>query len=374
MLNYLDSLLSRQDPQGGAGNGVEAAVEQAAGQEGGLAEAAAAAESSSSAVDVGGGPPPAPPYEWGSYFFPRQASEVASQVDFLFYAIFWISTFFFVLIIGLMVYFVIKYRRRPGHEKALPSSSHNTPLEILWSVVPSIILVWIFVTGARGFFEMRIIPEAAEEIWVKAQQFNWNFTYPDGDQSTELHLVVNQPTKFTLESQDVLHSFFVPAFRIKQDIVPGRYTHIWVLPTKTGKFRVYCAEYCGDSHSLMKTNVTVHATEAERKAATEWIESEKTPEENGARLYRMYCSGCHSVEGENMTGPPLNGIYGRQEPMASGISVPVDENYIRESILAPNAKIVAGYQAPSQMPSFEGKLSSDQMMYLIKFIQSLKDQ
>ncbi len=336
-----------------------------------VAQSEAGAESSESAV------PAAPPYQYGDYFFPVKASSFAGEIDYLYWAILWISTFFFVLIIGLMVYFAWKYRRRPGHEKALPSTSHNTPLEILWSVLPSIILVWIFVTGANGFFKMKVIPEASEEIWVTAQQFNWSFTYPDGDQTpNELHLVVNKPAKFTMESRDVLHAFFVPAFRQKQDIVPGRYTYTWVTPTKIGVFRLYCAEYCGDGHSLMKANVRVHATEEDRKAATKWDWeglAETNPAKNGERLYRLNCSGCHNINGVRSTGPAFNGIYGKTEELLSGPRI-VDETYIRESILDPNKEIVSGFSKPSQMQSFQGQLNDEQLKWLILYIKSLKDK
>ncbi len=320
---------------------------------------------------------PIPEYQWGDYFFPVQAAEGAAENDFLFWAILWISTLFFVLIVVLMLYFAWKYRRRPGHEKALPSSSHNTSLEIIWSVIPSIILVWIFYAGANGYFQSRVAPESAEDIWVTAQQFSWTFTYADGDSTpSELHLVVNRPVKFTMESRDVLHSFFIPAFRQKQDIVPGRYTYTWVKPTKIGTFRLYCAEYCGDNHSLMIANVTVHATEEDRKAATKWdwdLYAQTDPVKNGQRLFQLNCAGCHKIDGQRSTGPPLNGIWGKQEPVLSGTRL-VDEEYIRESILNPNAEIVSGYTTPSQMQSFDGKLNDDQIMWLIFYIKSLADK
>lgn len=331
-------------------------------------------EAAEAASDVPTVFPNAPEYQWGDYFFPVQASDFASQVDFLYWAILWISTFFFVIIVGLMVYFVIKYRRRPGHEKALPSSSHNTPLEIAWSVLPGIILVWMFVTGAKGFFEMRVPPESAEDVWVTAQQYQWTFTYPNGDMTPNidgLHLVANRPVKFTMESRDVLHSFFIPAFRQKQDVVPGRYTYVWVNPTKPGVYRLYCTEYCGDNHSLMKTNVHVWATEEERNEATEWDWPNKKPEENGERLFNIHCAGCHNLNGERGTGPALNGIYGKEESLLSGTRL-VDDNYIRESIYEPNREIVSGFNKPSQMTSFQGKIDDEQMKWLILFLKSKK--
>jgi cytochrome c oxidase subunit 2 len=319
---------------------------------------------------------PAPEFRQGSYFFPVQASTFARESDWLFYFIFWVCTVFFVGIVAAMVYFVIKYRRRPGVDPEL-SSSHNTPLEIAWSVLPSLLLILMFKWGADGYFDQQVSFDGAEVVRVRAQQFNWMFEYEDGDYSNELHLVQNHKYEFRLESADVLHSFFVPAFRQKQDIVPGRYTTTWLQPTMTGVFRLYCAEYCGDNHSLMKTNVTVHATEAERKDATKWDfpELAKTLEgriANGKRLFTIKCAGCHSINGKRMTGPNLDGKWGTEEQLEVGGPVKFDDNYVRESILNPQAKIVRGFGPPNQkMQSFQGELNDDQLNWLIDFIKSI---
>ena len=210
----------------------------------------------------------------GDFWFPVQASEFAPEIDNLYYAIFWISTIFFVLIVGFMTYFCWKYRRVGGLKGEIrpeKSTSHNTALEIFWSVIPSVILIWIFWEGASGFFEMRVPTDDCEVINVKAQKWNWSFTYPNGDQTTELHLVRDKPVKLVMESPDVLHSFFVAAFRQKMDIVPGRYTYAYIVPNKAGEFRLACTEYCGDEHSRMRTTCVVHKTEEDRKKNTEWI-------------------------------------------------------------------------------------------------------
>ena len=175
----------------------------------------------------------------GSYWFPDQASTFAPNYDFLYMAILWISVVFFALIVGFMIYFCIKYRRREGVGPE-PSSSHNTAIEIFWSVIPSIILVWIFYAGARDYFDMRVPFDDAEEIYVTANQFNWKFVYPDGDVSKELHIVVNRPVKLIMQSEDVLHGMFVPAFRQKMDIVPGRYTYAYLAPNRVGEYRLAC--------------------------------------------------------------------------------------------------------------------------------------
>ncbi len=307
-----------------------------------------------------------------SYWFPQQASSFASDIDSLYMLIFVVSLVFFAGIVGAMVYFVVKYRHRPGHEPE-KSPSHNTTLEIAWSVLPGFLLIWFFVDGANGYFKQRITPGDAEQIQVVAKQFDWTFYYPDGDSSLELHLVRNRPTEFVLESADVLHSFFVPAFRQKQDVVPGRYTSTWIKPTSTGTFRMYCTEYCGDGHSTMKTTVTVHETEAQRKAATNYDWEGNSPRDNGERLFKMQCAGCHNITNERKTGPGLGGIWGMQENLADGSTVLVDDNYFRESVLNPNAKIVSGYPMPSQMISFQGKLTDEQLLWLRIYVKSLSN-
>jgi len=306
-----------------------------------------------------------------SYWFPEQASSMAKNVDFLYMAIFWVSTVFFLMIVGVMCYFVIKYRRRPGIGPQ-PSSSHNTTIEILWSVLPSIILVWFFYQGAWDYLEYKFPPEDAEEIVVTGKKWDWTFTYPDGDQASELHLVLDRPTKLVMRSEDVLHSFFVPAFRQKMDVVPGRYTYYFVKPIKDGIFRVFCTEYCGDNHSGMKTWCHVHKSDADRKAKTEWINKDHKAFENGERLFKLNCAGCHNVNGVAATGPALNTIWGAEESLIDGTKVKVDENYISESIKYPNAKVVAGYGPVSKMQTFEGKLSNQDIDYLIAYFKHLK--
>lgn len=307
-----------------------------------------------------------------SYWMPEQASTFAPQVDFLFMGIFWISAFFFIGIIGTMCYFVFKYRRKGKEINPLPSPSHNTGIEILWSVLPSILLAWMFYEGTNGYFEMRVPREVEEEIQVRATQYNWEFTYPDGDKSNELHLVRDRPTMMVMSSGDVLHSLYVPAFRQKMDCVPGRFTYFFVTPTKEGTFRLVCTEYCGNEHSEMKSIVKVHKDDATRKASTEWIKAEHAPWEFGQRLYQINCSGCHRIDGQSGTGPALNLTWGLNEQvMADGRRVKVDRDYIRKSIEYPNDDIVAGYGA--NMPSFKGKLGDEEINAIIQFLKYLDD-
>ena len=304
------------------------------------------------------------------YWFPEQASEFAAEVDYLYMAIFWISLVFFVGIVGVMVYFCIKYRRKGDVIDPQPSTSHNTAIEILWSVLPSILLVWMFYVGAESFFNMRTPREDSEEILVTAKQFGWVFTYPDGDQSPELHLVSGKPASLVMQSEDVLHSFYVPAFRQKMDIVPGRYTYAYIAPTKPGQYRLSCNEYCGTGHSKMKTMAEVHVTAEDRKENTQWIEAEKPMWKNGEHIYQIQCSGCHKVDGSKATGPALNLIWGTEENITGADPVMVDRAYVQESIWYPNAKIVKNY--PAKMNSFKGILDQQDINRVISYLQYLK--
>ncbi len=312
------------------------------------------------------------------YWFAETASSFAPTVDRVFYVIFWVSTVFFLIIVAAMVYLCIKYRRRPG-VTSQPSPSHNTPLELFWSIVPSILLVWFFYEGAKGYFEMRIPRDDAEEIHVIAKKWNWQFIYPNGDTTSELHLVIDKPVKLIMESEDILHSLFISAFRQKMDVVPGRYTYLYIEPTKRGVFRLSCTEYCGDNHSDMVTWAHVHLSEAERHAETKWDpwDEKNRPWQSGERLVRIHCSGCHNIDGKRNIGPALNDIWGKEESVYNAAgqrrTITVDENYVRESILQPDVWIVEGFESPSKMQSFEGRLSNDDIRFLIAYLKYLKD-
>lgn len=308
-----------------------------------------------------------------SYWFPEQASTFASSVDFLYMWIFWVSTIFFIVIVFAMVYFCVKYRRKGDKIEPLPSSSHNTLIEIAWSVGPSVLLVYMFFAGATGFFDSKIATENAEEIYVTASRWNWVFTYPNGDSSAELHLVKNRPTKLIMQSTDVLHSLFIPAFRQKMDIVPGRYTYAYMVPTKSGQYRLSCTEYCGREHSKMRTLAEVHDSPELRQENTQWIEEEFYPWKNGERIYKINCSGCHKINGEAATGPALNLLYSMDErPVMSG-KVAVNEEYVLESIWYPAAKVVEGFGPVSKMNSFKGKLSQEHVNQVIAYLKYLNN-
>ena len=308
------------------------------------------------------------------YWFPEAASDFAPNVDWLYMYIFWISLVFFAAIVGAMVYFCIKYRRKDGNLDTEPSPSHNTNLEIAWSVGPSILLVVMFWYGAEGFFNMRIPRADSEEIQVTASRWNWKFTYPDGDSSSELHLVNGRPTKLVMQSTDVLHSMYIAAFRQKVDIVPGRYTYAYLTPNKEGEFRLACTEYCGQKHSKMRTMGTVHASDERRKEDTQWIEAEYPAWQNGERIYKINCSGCHNKTAEAGTGPGFGNLWGKgEESLHGGGSVKVDEQYIYDSIMEPGKHIVAGYGPVSKMNSFKGKLTQEDVDQVIAFLKYLDD-
>lgn len=314
------------------------------------------------------------------FWFPESASTFSANIDWLFMFIFWVSLIFFAAIVGVMVHFCIKYRRKGDKIETEPSSSHNTSLEIAWSVGPSILLVIMFWYGAEGFFQMRVPRADAEEIHVTASRWNWKFTYPDGDSSSELHLVNNRPTVLVMQSQDVLHSMYIAAMRQKVDIVPGRYTYAYLEPTieadGNNQFRLACTEYCGQKHSKMRTMVTVHQSDKRRKDDTQWIEKDHTEWQNGERIYKINCSGCHSRTDVAGTGPAFGNLWAKgEETLVGGEKIKIDYQYIYDSIMEPSKHIVDGFgPGPiSKMNSFKGKLSADDVNEVIAFLKYLND-
>ncbi len=308
----------------------------------------------------------------GSFWLPPPSSSVAPWVDAAFYFILYVSAFFFVLIVALMTFFVVRYRRRPGVGPG-DAPSHSTWLEITWSGIPLLLVAVMFGLGFAGFMEMRNPPRGAYEIRVSGQKWSWSFQYPNGYVDENLHVPIDEAVRLTLSSKDVIHSLYIPAFRIKQDLVPGRYTTTWFRATQQGEYDLECAEYCGTSHSDMLAKVIVHPPgEFET-----WLQNAETrlknlpPAELGRELYlRRGCAACHSTDGTRKVGPTFKGIYGETQEIEGGPPVKVDDNYVRESILNPSAKIVKGY--PDQMSVYQGQLSDDQITALIEFIKSLK--
>jgi cytochrome c oxidase subunit 2 len=296
---------------------------------------------------------------------------VARNVDWLFSFILAISVFFFLLIVVVMTLFVIRYRRREGVE-AEASPSHNTAIEVTWTVIPLIIVIVIFFFGFKGFLDIATPPANAYEILVNGQKWNWSFTYPNGYVDANLHVPVDRPVRLVMTSADVIHSLYVPAFRVKRDVVPGRYAKAWFEATEPGEYELFCAEYCGTSHSDMIAKVVVHPPgefESWLEQASNFLET-MTPVDAGQKLFQVRgCQQCHSVDGTRKTGPSLLGVYGRTEALADGGSVTADENYIRESILEPMAKVVAGYEPV--MPTYQGRLKDAEITAIIEYLKSL---
>jgi cytochrome c oxidase subunit 2 len=307
----------------------------------------------------------------GNFWLPERASTVAGDVDYLFNFILYVSLFFFALIVVLMVVFVVRYRRRPGVEPP-PSRSHNTALELLWSGIPLLIVVYIFYVGFRTYMDMRTPPRESYEINVIAGQWDWTFKYPNGVVSSDLHVPVDQPVRLVLSSRDVIHSLFIPQFRVKMDAVPGRYNKVWFKAVTPGEFDLWCAEYCGTKHSDMLAQVVVHTAgdfEAWLAGRQKYL-SDLPPAELGREIYRRNCASCHSTDGRAGTGPTFQGIWGETHRFTDGSTQLVDENYVRESILEPSKRIREGYTG--QMQTFKGVLSDDDIAHIIAFIQSLK--
>lgn len=308
----------------------------------------------------------------GDFFFPVQGSSGAGTVDEIFYFIFWICFFFFCLIVGLMTYFVLRYRRRPGVEVE-KSTSHSNLLEITWSTIPTLIVGVIFLWGFFGYMDMRTPPDDAYEIRVVAKKWSWSFIYPNGHMEPNLHVPVDRPVLLVMSSDDVIHSLFVPAFRIKMDVVPGRYNKLWFDARRVGEYTLFCAEYCGQQHSKMLAKVVVHPAgefESWLADAANFLEK-MTPAEGGQVLYtRRGCSQCHSIDGSAKVGPTFKGAFGTEQALADGTPVVVDENYIRRSILEPQAQVRAGYKP--QMPTYAGQIRDEEIDALIAYIKSLK--
>ena len=339
--------------------------------------------------------------------FPEAASSFASDNDWIYGFITWICIVFFIGIAGSLFYFAWKYNKPKG-EQAESDISHNTPLELPWSILPFFVLVVMFMMGVNAFLDIRDVPEGANDIGVQASKWNWAMDYGGGTIHNELHVLLNKPTKLSMRSSDVIHSLYVPAFRAKKDIVPGRYNYMWFKPTvATDKvsdedlaeatkalkgqdwdydkyqftpdgyefYDLYCAEYCGKDHSEMQTVVVVHE---KREDLDAWIKkySERDPSVPpavyGEALYkRRGCSGCHTVDGKKLVGPSFSETFGKKRAFVKADALTADENYLRQSILYPKEKVVAGYQPV--MPSYKGQLSDDDLYSIVEYLKTLSD-
>jgi cytochrome c oxidase subunit 2 len=360
--------------------------------------------------------------ENGTFWMPPQGSTFAADVDFAYYFIYWIDIIFFILLMGAMLMFAIQYRHKKGVEEKTLDLKGSHAVELAWAVFPSFLLIAMFVLGFQAYMKQVVPPADALQVRVYAQKWQWNYSYPDlGIENTSV-LVVPQgrPVVLTMSSKDVLHSFYIPDFRVKKDVVPGRYTVVWFqadevfngnstrgnMPAAVaeakgltvaddaglihtaldndadgytdglgqGEHQVFCTEYCGTDHSRMYSRIRVLPQEE----FDNWVTSMTTVDlstltavERGERIYkRNGCAGCHSVDGSALVGPSFAGLWGRQENIQGMGMVNVDENYIQESIWVPGAKLVEGYA--NQMPTYQGQLDTEQIDDIIAYLKTLK--
>jgi cytochrome c oxidase subunit 2 len=315
----------------------------------------------------------------GNFWLPESASTTAIGVDITFNFILWVCIVFFVLNVALMLIFAFKYRRVEGKE-AEHSAHHNTALEITWSVIPIFIVIYMFWLGFQGYMKLRVPPADAYEILVDGRKWTWDFTYQQPYyyvSTNELHVPVGRPVKLTMSSQDVIHSMFIPNFRVKQDVVPGRYTVLWFEANKVGEYHFFCAEYCGTDHSNMTGTVYVH----EPAEFEKWLEDaanyiDRIDENDtpalvaaGEMLYkRKGCAQCHTLDGTLDDGPTYFNLFGHEVILSDGSTVTADENYIRESIVNPTAKIVKGFDPV--MPKVV--LKDKEITAIIEYIKTIK--
>ena len=299
--------------------------------------------------------------------FPETASTEAGNVDTFFYFMLAVCGSMTLLICGLIATFAVKYRRREENQRA---ANWHAPrwFEIVWIVAPLVVFLGMFYWGATLYFSVVRPPDNALEINVIAKQWMWKFQHSGGQRElNELHVPVNQPIKLTVTSQDVIHSFFVPAFRLHFDVVPGRYRATWFQATKTGEYQLECSQYCGTQHSQMIGKIIVMSPEDYQN----WLElgGDQSLASDGQNLFRQLgCNACHT--GDSLArAPMLQNLYGQTARLDSGETVKVDDNYIRNSILNPQSQIVAGYKPI--MPTFKGQLDEEQLLQLVAYIKSL---
>jgi cytochrome c oxidase subunit 2 len=296
---------------------------------------------------------------------------MATRVDNLYFFLLAISVFFSLLIAGLIVFYAVRYRRRAPN--AIGTSIHGGLwLEVTWSVVPLMISMVIFVWGASVFFAMSSPPDETLNIYVVGKQWMWKFQHLDGQREiNELHVPVGRAVKLIMTSEDVIHDVFVPAFRVKADVLPGRYTNLWFQATTPGRYHLFCAEYCGTRHSGMRGEVIVMEP-TEYQAWLSGGSGEGSLASAGEKLFQdLACNTCHRPDAQGR-GPVLQGVFGKTQSLLSGDTILVDEAYIRESILNPGAKITAGFQPI--MPAFQGLVSEEQLLQLIEYVKSLQTQ
>src|SRR5687768_5087041 len=301
--------------------------------------------------------------------FPQAASSVAGDVDLLYFFILAVSSFFTILVTLAVVYFAVRFRRR--HPDEVGHDIHGSiTLELVWTFIPFVLAMVMFFWGADLFFNLSRPPADSMDVFVVGKQWMWKVQHPEGVREiNELHVPINRNVRITLGSEDVLHDYYIPAFRVKMDAVPGKLTTMWFNATKAGTYQIFCAEYCGTQHSGMVGQVIA----MEPNDYEAWLaggRSTGSAVENGEKLFTaLACITCHKADSSGR-GPVLAGVFGSTVQLMDGRKVVVDENYIRESIVNPQAKIVLGYQPI--MPTFQGTVSEENLLQLIAYIKTLK--
>jgi len=296
------------------------------------------------------------------------ASKQASDIDALWWFLCVVSLIMTVLIFVGVGFFAVKFRKRPG--VVAKQIEGSTFLEVSWSIIPFLVMLVMFWWGADLYYAAVTPPKDAMEVFVAGKQWMWKVQYPNGAREIdELHVPVGQPVKLTMASEDTIHSFSIPAFRVRHDVVPGTYDTLWFTPSKPGKYHIFCTEYCGNQHAHMIGWVYV----MERSEWENWASGGGTTgslSEQGEKLFTQNgCSTCHLLDQQGRC-PVLRGLHNKPVQLADGRTVLADDAYLRESILQPNAKIVAGFE-PNIMPNFQGQLSEEQVIQLIAYIKSL---
>lgn len=304
----------------------------------------------------------------GFQLFPDQASTIAPAVDALYFYLVAVSVFFTVLIFLAIVFLALYYRRSAARNRTRRAASHLWMLEAIWIVLPLLMTMSFFLWGAVLYSEQRTMPHDPIELTVVGKQWMWKIQHPQGrSEINELHVPLGRPIMLKMISEDVIHSFYIPAFRVKMDVLPDRYHTLWFEATKPGVYHLFCAEYCGTDHADMRGYV--HVMQPADYVA--WLSGgdQRPPATSGEELFtRFRCHTCH-FQGDQARCPPLENLYGRQVQLSDGNVVTADDGYLRESILNPAAKVVAGYQPI--MPTFAGQISEEQVFHLIEYIKSL---
>ena len=305
-------------------------------------------------------------------FIPESASTESAKVDALYFYLSGVTIFFTLLIAGIIIFFVIRYRRRTPFEIPRPIAGSHA-LESLWSIIPFVISMSFFVWGAGLYFRQSRPPQNAIEVYVVGKQWMWKFQHTTGQREiNELHVPVGRKIKLIMTSEDVIHDVFVPAFRIKADVVPGKYTTLWFEATKPGSYHLFCAEYCGMNHSLMGGWVVV----MDPTEFNNWLSgnvNQQSAATSGQQLYQtLGCASCHGNNGEGGRGPALLGVFNSNVQLSTGQTVRADESYVRESLLNPQAKLVSGF-GPI-MPTFQGVVNEEQIVQLLAYLKSLSSQ